>query len=115
MFQALDEPDGGEWGSSFVIQSASRTISKNLSSSCKSVARIQSALEIRPRKPPSATVVKASTGGAFQRLHPRQAEALAVAVERLLHQPTLASSPAASRRERSLPLIGSGRSPVRGG
>ena len=47
-----------------MIQSASWTFSKYLSSSCNSAARSQSALAINPRNPPSATVVKTSTGGA---------------------------------------------------
>src|SRR6266496_3061924 len=51
-------------GCSLVIQSASWTFSKNLSSSCNSMARTQSALAINPRNPPSATVVNTSTGGA---------------------------------------------------
>src|SRR6266581_3404869 len=65
MFQACTSQTWTKCGSSLVIQSANWAISKNLSSSCKSLARIQRALEIRPRKPPSATVVKARTGGAF--------------------------------------------------
>src|SRR6266705_42747 len=65
MFQAWTNQTWTKWGSSLVIQSANCAISKNLSSSCRSLARIQRALEINPRKPPSATVVKASTGGAF--------------------------------------------------
>src|ERR1043166_3750084 len=65
MFQAWTSQTCTKGGSSLVIQSASCGISKNLSSSCKSLARIQSALEIKPRRPPNATVVKASTGGAF--------------------------------------------------
>ena len=87
MFQACTSQTWTKCGSSFVIQSASCAISKNLSSSCRSVARIHSALEISPRKPPSATVVNASTGGrVLQRLHARQAEPIAVAVQRLLHK-----------------------------
>src|ERR1017187_3646786 len=65
MFHAWKTQTCGKCGSSLVIQSASCIISKNLSSSCKSLARIHSRLEIKPRKPPSATVVNASTGGAF--------------------------------------------------
>src|SRR5580765_1444367 len=65
MFHAWKTQTCGKCGSSFVIQSASCIISKNLSSSCKSLARIHSRLEIKPRKPLSATVVNASTGGAF--------------------------------------------------
>src|SRR6266404_2448108 len=65
MFQAWTSQTWTKCGSSLVIQSANWAISKNLSSSCKSLARIQRALEIKPRKPPRATVVKASTGGAF--------------------------------------------------
>src|SRR6516162_3308874 len=67
MFQACTSQTWTKLGSSFVIQSANCAISKNLSSSCKSVARIQSAFEISPRNPPSATVVNARTGGAFFR------------------------------------------------
>src|SRR4051812_34345213 len=65
MFQDCTNQTCTKCGSSLVIQSASWAISKNLSSSCKSLARIQSALEISPRNPPSATVVNAKTGGAF--------------------------------------------------
>src|SRR6266571_5215486 len=65
MFHACTSQTWTKCGSSLVIQSANWAISKNLSSSCKSLARIQSALEIKPRKPPNATVVKARTGGAF--------------------------------------------------
>src|SRR5438105_5983158 len=65
MFQACTSQTWTKCGSSLVIQSANWAISKNLSSSCKSLARIQRALEINPRKPPRATVVKARTGGAF--------------------------------------------------
>src|SRR6202030_3046792 len=67
MFQACTSQTCTKLGSSLVIQSANCAISKNLSSSCRSLARIQRALEIRPRNPPRATVVKASTGGAFSR------------------------------------------------
>src|ERR1017187_1673197 len=65
MFQAWNSQTCAKVGSSFVIQSASCAASKNLSSCCKSLARIQRKLEIKPRKPPSATVVNASIGGAF--------------------------------------------------
>src|SRR5262245_35311801 len=65
MFQAWCTQTCAKCGSSLVIQSASCVISANLSSSCKLLARIQRKLEINPRKPPSATVVNASIGGAF--------------------------------------------------
>src|SRR5882724_731074 len=64
MFQAWLAHTWLKLGSSLVIQSASWTISKYLPSSCRSLMRIHSALEISPRNPPSATVVKASIGGA---------------------------------------------------
>ena len=67
MFQACMVQTWVKCGSRSVIQSASCTISKNFSSSCKSLARIQSPLAIKPRKPPRATVVKASIGGAFSK------------------------------------------------
>src|SRR6266568_8149652 len=65
MFQACTSQTWTKWGSSTVIQFANCAISKYLSSSCRSLARIHRALEMSPRKPPSATVVNASTGGAF--------------------------------------------------
>src|SRR2546423_10797859 len=65
MFHAWTSQTCTKCGSSLVIQSASWAISKNLSSSCRSLARIHRKFEIRPRNPPSATVVKARTGGAF--------------------------------------------------
>src|SRR5664280_2915492 len=65
MFQASYDQTCAKCGSKSVIQSDSCTISKNLSSCCKSVARIQRKLEINPRKPPNATVVNASNGGAL--------------------------------------------------
>src|SRR6266542_3938428 len=75
MFQSWTTQTCTNVGSSFVIQSESCTCSKNLSSCCRSLARIQSALAMRPRNPPSATVVKASTGGALSsgatRVRPR--------------------------------------------
>src|SRR6185295_8824714 len=65
MFQACTSQTWVKCGSSLVIQSASCTISKYFPSSCRSLARIHNAFEINPRNPPSATVVNASTGGAF--------------------------------------------------
>src|ERR1051325_6367522 len=65
MFHAWCTQTCAKCGSSFVIQSASCAASKNLSWSCRSLARIHSMLEINPRKPPSAIVVNASIGGAF--------------------------------------------------
>jgi hypothetical protein len=86
MFQACTVQTWVKWGSSAVIQSANCTISKYLSSFCRSLARIQSALAIRPRKPPSATVVKASSGGAFfNGGRARQAKLAALQVEPVLH------------------------------
>ncbi len=52
-------------GCSLVIQSANWTFSKYLSWSCNSIARIQRALAISPRNPPSTTVVRDRMGGAF--------------------------------------------------
>src|SRR5487761_2141539 len=67
MFHAWNSQTWVKLGSSSVIQVASCAASKNLSSCCRSFARIQRALAINPRKPPSATVVNASTGGAFSK------------------------------------------------
>src|SRR5579859_414087 len=67
MFQLCTSQTWTKCGSSLVIQSASCAISKYLSLSCRSLARIQRMLEIKPRNPPRATVVNAKTGGAFSK------------------------------------------------
>src|SRR5437762_770910 len=80
MFQACTVQTWVKVGSIFVIQSANWTISKYFPSCWSSLARIQRAFAINPRKPPSATVVNASTGGALDprptpRVNPSSREA----------------------------------------
>src|SRR5258705_11252587 len=109
MFQACTSQTWTKCGSSLVIQSANCAISKNLSSSCKSLARIQSALEINPRNPPRATVTNASIGGALSKGATRVSPSLSRSrFNELCTRDTPTSRPAERSKRRSflgLPLI----------
>ncbi len=87
MFHAWMTQTWAKCGSSFVIQSASCAISKNLSSSCKSLARIQSTLTIKPAEAAQRHGrERQHRRRVFQRLHARQAQPVAVAIQSLLHR-----------------------------
>ena len=81
MFQACTSQTWTKCGSSLVIQSASWAISKYLSSSCRSLARIQSDVGDQPAKAAQRDGGKSQDRRrVFQRLDPGEAQRVAIAV-----------------------------------